>query len=207
MKAKFQEILYLMLVHYGPLQSGAATFSKGLVKCFLRVPQAVTAVAMLPKQARGTFRKLITKPSLQVAAPDCSFLLLLTQRGWPNYLWWSTVFEALGSWPRDHSGKSQVCSQRCTFSAACLWLCASAGDAKQAKRHEPLIHWTWTRLLSRYGTLPFCYLRSCGSLHIHFTLISTLYFLHAVCRYLLLSHIVFCGEFRFIMSHYGLIAS
>ena len=30
-----------------------------------------TAAAMLPKQARGTFRKHITKPFLQVAAPDC----------------------------------------------------------------------------------------------------------------------------------------
>ena len=29
----------------------------------------VTADAMLPKQARGTFRKYITKPSEQVAAP------------------------------------------------------------------------------------------------------------------------------------------
>ena len=52
---------------------GAATCSVGFVNCFLRqrVPRAVgcTAAAMLPKQARETFRKHITKPSEQVAAP------------------------------------------------------------------------------------------------------------------------------------------
>ena len=31
-----------------------------------------TAAAMKPKQARGTFRKHISKPFLQVVAPDCS---------------------------------------------------------------------------------------------------------------------------------------
>ena len=49
----------------------AATCSKGFVKCFPRVPRLLgcTASAMLPKQARETFRKHITKPSEQVAAP------------------------------------------------------------------------------------------------------------------------------------------
>ena len=53
------------------LQSGAATCERGFVKCFPRVPQAVTAAAMLPKQARGTFRKHVTQPHTQVGAPDC----------------------------------------------------------------------------------------------------------------------------------------
>ena len=53
---------------------GAATCSEGFVKCFLKVPQA-TAAAMLPKQAKGTFRKHITKPSEQVAAPPSIYIL------------------------------------------------------------------------------------------------------------------------------------
>merc|ERR1719264_913154 len=56
---------------WGFLQGGAATCCEGFVKCFLRVPRLLgcTAAAMLPKQARGTFRKHITKPSEQVTAP------------------------------------------------------------------------------------------------------------------------------------------
>ena len=44
---------------------------KDFVKCFPRVPRLLgcTAAAMLPKQARGTFKKHITKPLEQVAAP------------------------------------------------------------------------------------------------------------------------------------------
>ena len=53
---------------------GAATCFKGFVNCFLRVTQAVALFcsschAMLPKQAKETFRTHITKPSKQVAAP------------------------------------------------------------------------------------------------------------------------------------------
>ena len=50
---------------------GAATFSEGFVKCFPIVPRLLgcTAAAMLPKQARGTSRKHITKPSEQVSRP------------------------------------------------------------------------------------------------------------------------------------------
>ena len=33
-----------------------------------------TAAAMLPKQARRTYRKHITTPFLQVTAPDCRFV-------------------------------------------------------------------------------------------------------------------------------------
>ena len=53
------------------LLGGAATCSEGFVKCFLRVPRLLgcTAAAMLPKQATGAFRKHITKPLEQVAAP------------------------------------------------------------------------------------------------------------------------------------------
>ena len=49
---------------------GAATCSEGFVKCFLRVPRLLgcTAAAMLPKQARGSFRKHVTKPH----PVDCS---------------------------------------------------------------------------------------------------------------------------------------
>ena len=50
---------------------GAATCTEGFVNCFLRVPRLLgcTAAAMLPKQARGTYRKHATKPLEQVAAP------------------------------------------------------------------------------------------------------------------------------------------
>ena len=53
------------------IPGGAATCSEGFVEFFLRVPRLLgyTAAAMLPKQARGTFRKHVTKPSEQVAAP------------------------------------------------------------------------------------------------------------------------------------------
>ena len=53
------------------LLGGAATCSEGFAKYFLRVPRLLgfIAAAMLPKQARGTFRKHVTKPSEQVAAP------------------------------------------------------------------------------------------------------------------------------------------
>ena len=53
---------------------GGATCSQGIVKCFPRVTQAVGlhCSCMLPKQAGETLRKhVITKPSEQVAAPDC----------------------------------------------------------------------------------------------------------------------------------------
>ena len=44
-------------------QVGAAACSEGFVKCFLRVPRLLgcTAAAMLPKQARGTFKKTYYK--------------------------------------------------------------------------------------------------------------------------------------------------
>ena len=47
------------------LPGKAATCSEGIVKCFLRVPRLLgcTAAAILPKQARETFRKHIMKPS------------------------------------------------------------------------------------------------------------------------------------------------
>ena len=56
---------------YPTLLGGAATCSEGFVKFFLRVPRLLgcTAAAMLPKQAKGTFRTHITKHSEQVAAP------------------------------------------------------------------------------------------------------------------------------------------
>ena len=70
---------YFIVVHFhqsqstSGLQSGAATCSEGCVTCFLEFPRPLgcTAAAMLPKQAWATFRKHITKPSEQVAAPDC----------------------------------------------------------------------------------------------------------------------------------------
>ena len=53
--------------------------SEGFVKCFLRVPRLLgcSAAAMLPKQARGTFRKHITKPSGQVAAPPSIIIIII----------------------------------------------------------------------------------------------------------------------------------
>ena len=50
---------------------GRQLVPKVLLTVFLRVSQAVVlhAAVMLPKQARGTFRKHVTKPSEQVAAP------------------------------------------------------------------------------------------------------------------------------------------
>ena len=41
------------------IPGGSATCSEGFVNCFLRVPRLLgwTAAAMMPKQARGTFRK------------------------------------------------------------------------------------------------------------------------------------------------------
>ena len=55
-------------------QVGRPLVPRGFVKCFRRVPRLLgcTAAAMLPKQARGTFRKHTTKPSEQVAAPPGS---------------------------------------------------------------------------------------------------------------------------------------
>ena len=56
---------------------GEATCSEGFVKCILRVLRLLglsTASAMLPKQARGAFRKHITKPSEQVAAPPSRWI-------------------------------------------------------------------------------------------------------------------------------------
>ena len=53
------------------IQSGAAGCVKGFVTCFLRVPQGWTAAAILPKQARGTSKKYVTKPPTQPTAPDC----------------------------------------------------------------------------------------------------------------------------------------
>ena len=57
---------------------GAATCSEGFVKCFPRVPRLLgcTAAAMLPKQARGTIIKHITKPSVQVAAPPSAMIIV-----------------------------------------------------------------------------------------------------------------------------------
>ena len=51
------------------IPGGAATCSEGFVKCFMRVPRLLgcTAAAMLPKQARGTFRKV--PPSRICIAP------------------------------------------------------------------------------------------------------------------------------------------
>ena len=45
--------------HGRSILGGVATCSEGFVKCFLRVPRLLgcTAAAVLPKQARGTFRK------------------------------------------------------------------------------------------------------------------------------------------------------
>ena len=59
------------------LPGWASTCSGGFVYFFLRVPQAVglyysCTADMLTKQARGTFKKHITKPSEQVAAPPSS---------------------------------------------------------------------------------------------------------------------------------------
>ena len=51
-------------------QVGQLLVPRGFVKCFLRVTRLLgcTAAAMLPKQARGTFRKHVRKPSEHVAA-------------------------------------------------------------------------------------------------------------------------------------------
>ena len=57
------------------LQSGAASCRRGFVfYVFWEFHRLLgcTAAAMLPKQARGTFRKHKTKPFLQVAVPDCT---------------------------------------------------------------------------------------------------------------------------------------
>ena len=51
------------------LQSGAAGYVKGFWEFHRQL--GWTAAAMLPKQARRTHRKHLTKPSEQVAAPDC----------------------------------------------------------------------------------------------------------------------------------------
>ena len=48
---------------------GAATCSEGFFLFFSESSPGSTEAAMLPKQTRGTFRKHITKPSEQVAAP------------------------------------------------------------------------------------------------------------------------------------------
>ena len=58
------------------IPGGAATCSEVFIKCFLRAPRLLgcTAAAMLPKQARGTFRKHVTKPLEQVAAPPNGIL-------------------------------------------------------------------------------------------------------------------------------------
>ena len=55
-----------------PLQSWAATCYKGFVKCFLNVPLACLGSMAAAVQPNGlSFRKQFTKPSEQVAAPDC----------------------------------------------------------------------------------------------------------------------------------------
>ena len=66
------------LHHYYIVPGGAATCSEGFVKCFPRVPRLLgcTAAAMLPKQARGTIIKHITKPSEQVAAPPSAMIIV-----------------------------------------------------------------------------------------------------------------------------------
>ena len=71
-----EEVGWLGISLGGIILGGAATCSGGFVKNFLRVPRLLgcTAGAMLPKQARGTFRKHITKPSEQVAAPPSRFM-------------------------------------------------------------------------------------------------------------------------------------
>ena len=50
---------------------GGHLFREVLLNVFSEFPRLLgcTAAAMLPQQARGTFRKLTTKPSEQVAAP------------------------------------------------------------------------------------------------------------------------------------------
>ena len=56
---------------------GAAIFFEGFVNTFLKVPQAIGQYCSChaAQQARGTFRKHISKPSEQVAAPPSSYLL------------------------------------------------------------------------------------------------------------------------------------
>ena len=50
-------------------QSGAATCSTSLVRCFLSVPQA--AASKPQRFACGTLRRHLSKPLEQAAAPDC----------------------------------------------------------------------------------------------------------------------------------------
>ena len=53
------------------LQSGEATCSEGFVKCCLIVPQAVGMYCSCHAAQASKVNKHITKPSEQVAAPDC----------------------------------------------------------------------------------------------------------------------------------------
>ena len=59
------------------VQSGAATCSKGFVKCVLRVPQASTASGMLPRQGRGAFRITYYKTCLTSCCPRLKMCLYM----------------------------------------------------------------------------------------------------------------------------------
>ena len=64
---------------------GAATCSEGFVNCC----KGCTAAAMLPKKARGTLRKLVTKPSEQVAAPPSILPIELIDSAVQRAIIWS----------------------------------------------------------------------------------------------------------------------
>ena len=57
------------------LQSGAVTYSKGFVTCFLRVHQAIwlNCSCHAAKVSKGELSENNTKHSEQVAAADCTF--------------------------------------------------------------------------------------------------------------------------------------
>ena len=77
---------------------GSPLVANGFVECFLRVPRLLgcTAAAMLPKKARGTFRKHVTKPSEHVAAPPSTFVVGVGKTT-INDLWWLSVSYEVGA--------------------------------------------------------------------------------------------------------------